>query len=99
MLTTVKFFIVGLFVALLFINLYFRFKVMKYYKVLVQNRVQFEVKHVFNQQKLEDEVLSNNPVHRKDIEGFVGHIRKSVIVAILLIVLITIMGVVLHMMR
>ncbi len=48
--------VIGLFVAMLFLNLYFRAKVLKVYGVLVRNRVQFGAAHVFNRKKLEEEL-------------------------------------------
>ena len=47
--------VVGLFIAMLFLNIYFRVKVFKVYKVLVQNRVEFSAKHVFSKEKMEAE--------------------------------------------
>lgn len=72
---------------------------LKFYKKLVQNRVQFEVADVFNRKKLETDVLAKYPGYRDDIEGFVGHIRRSVIIAVILVLLITLMGVILHYLK
>lgn len=87
--------IIGLFVAMLFVNVYFRVKVMKSYKVLVQNRVEFETKHLLNPQKMKDEVLPKYPKYRNEIEIFSNHIRYSIKMATVLIVLITLFGAVL----
>ncbi|MEZ4982255.1 MAG: hypothetical protein R2769_11850 [Saprospiraceae bacterium] len=43
--------VIGLFVAMLFVNVYFRVKVLKTYKVLVKNRVEFGAAHIFNKKK------------------------------------------------
>lgn len=87
--------VIGLFVAMLFLNVYFRAKVLKVYKRLVQNEVQFDSSHVFNQKKMEREVLAKYPQHREDILLFVSHITYSIKMASLLIVLITIAGMIL----
>lgn len=86
------FLIIGIFVALLFLNIYVRIKVLKHYKVLVQNRIQFDSSHFLNREKMEKEVLSKYPAYREHILGFTGQIKKSVSIAIVLIILITIAG-------
>ena len=42
MYTILVFLVIGLFVAILFLQFYFRMKVLKVYRVLVQHRVQFQ---------------------------------------------------------
>lgn len=68
---------------------------MKSYKILVQNRVEFETKHLLNPQKMKEEVLPKYPQFRTEIETFSNHIRYSIKVASILIVLITLFGAVL----
>lgn len=87
--------VIGLFVAMLFVNLYFRAKVLKVYGVLVRNKVQFGAAHIFNREKLEQEVLPRYPQFRKEIEDFIRHMRFSIQMASLLIFLITAFGAVL----
>ncbi len=87
--------IAGLFIALLFLNLYFRAKVLKVYGVLVRNRVQFGAAHIFNRQKLEEEILPRYPQFREEIETFIRHMRYSIRMATVLIALITLFGAVL----
>lgn len=91
--------VIGLFVAMLFVNLYFRAKVLKSYGVLVRNKVQFGAAHIFNRQKLEDEVLSKYPQHRSHIESFIRHMRYSIQMASVLIALITAFGAILMYFR
>lgn len=91
------YFIIGIFLALLFLNIYFRVKVFKYYKVLVQNRIEFGAPHILNRQRLEDEILVKYPAFKNEIIGFTSHIRRSIIIAMVLVTLITIMGVILRM--
>lgn len=87
--------IIGLFVAMLFVNLYFRAKVLKVYGVLVRNKVQFGAAHVFNRQKLETEILPRYPQFRNEIEAFIRHMRYTIKMASVLIGLITAFGAVL----
>ncbi|TAK40482.1 MAG: hypothetical protein EPO28_10075 [Saprospiraceae bacterium] len=89
------FLLTGLFAAMLFLNVYFRVKVMKSYKKLVQNRVQFGAAHIFSKAKMEEEILPKYPGMQDDIRAFVNHIHYSIKMAIVLIVLITFFGAVL----
>jgi len=89
------FLLTGLFAAMLFLNVYFRVKVMKSYKKLVQNQVQFGAAHIFSKAKMEEEILPKYPGLQTDIRAFVHHIQYSIKMAIVLIVLITLLGAVL----
>ncbi len=91
--------IIGLFIAMLFVNLYFRAKVLKVYGVLVRNKVQFGAAHIFNRQKLEAEVLTKYPQFKNEIETFIRHMRYSIQMASVLIGLITAFGAVLMYFR
>ncbi len=85
----------GLFGAMLFLNLYFRIRVLKVYKKLVQNRVEFGASHIFNREKMEAEIFPKYPQMRNEIETFVRHMRYSIRMATVLIALITLFGAVL----
>ncbi|MCS6928044.1 MAG: hypothetical protein NZM43_00980 [Saprospiraceae bacterium] len=87
--------IIGLFVAMLFVNIYFRARVLKSYGVLVRHRVQFDAVHIFNRRRLEEEVLPRYPHCRQEIEDFIRHIHYTIRIATVLIVLITAFGAVL----
>jgi len=82
----------GLFAAMLFLNIYFRVRVFKTYKKLVQNRVEFGASHVFNKEKMEAEVMPRYPHMREEIETFVRHLQYSIRMATVLIALITLFG-------
>jgi hypothetical protein len=84
--------VIGLFVALLFIQLYFRLRVFKVYKRLVQNEVQFDSSHIFSKKKMEKEVLPRYPEHKEDILKFVNEMKISFQIASLLIILILVAG-------
>ncbi len=87
--------IAALFVALLFLNFYFRIKVFNLYKKLIDNRVEFGAAHLFNRHKLETEIIPRYPGMQTEIRTFCNHIQYSVKLATGLIVLITALGAVL----
>jgi len=86
------FLVIGAFAAMLFLNIYFRVKVFKVYKVLVQNKVEFGAAHLFNPRKMEEEIYPKYPEMRQEIESFVRHIRYSMNMATVLLALITLFG-------
>ena len=88
-----------MFCGILFLNVYFRVKVLKLYKKLVQNRVEFKPVHFLNKERLEEEILPKYPEHKEDILTFISHIRFSVSLASVLITLITAFAAVLMFMR
>ncbi len=81
----------GIFVAILFLNVYFRVKVFKVYKNLVQNRVQFDALDTFNKEKMES-VKQKYPSNAADIDTFMSHIQFSTRLASVLVALISIFG-------
>ncbi len=87
--------VIGLFIAMLFLNVYFRIKVLKSYKKLVQNRVEFGAAHLFNRKKMSEEIYPKYPDMQQEIETFVNHIRYSMRMATVLIALITLFGAIL----
>lgn len=87
--------IIGLFIAMLFVNVYFRVKVVKSYRKLQENEVDFEAAHIFNPTRMEAEILPKYPDMREEIITFTSHIRYSIKMASVLIALITLFGAVL----
>ncbi len=87
--------VIGLFAAMLFLNVYFRARVLKVYKRLVQERVEFGAAHLFNKTKMEEEIYPRYPHMREDIDTFVRHMQYSIRMATVLIALITLFGAVL----
>ena len=84
--------VLALFAAMVFLNVYFRVRVLKTYKILVQNRVEFGAAHLFNKKKMEAEIYPKYPHMQADIETFVRHLRYSIRMATVLIALITLFG-------
>ncbi len=91
--------VIGLFVAMLFVNVYFRAKVLKVYGILVRNKVQFDASHVFSRKKLEEEILPKYPQFKNEIETFITHMRNTISMASVLIALITAFGAILMYFR
>jgi hypothetical protein len=91
--------VIGLFVAMLFLNVYFRVKVLKSYKILVRNQVEFGAAHVFNRERREQEILPRYPEMRQEIETFSNYLRYSIRMASVLIALITLFGAILMYFR
>lgn len=83
------------FCALLVLHLYFRVRVFKAYKVLVQNRVDIDVKAIFNKQKIREEVLPRYPQFQREIWAFVRNLRLAMTLASAFLVLIILLGLVL----
>jgi hypothetical protein len=88
--------IVGIFAALLFLNIYFRIKVLKHYKYLVQHRVEFPAMYILDKKKMDELVIPNYPEHSFHINAFANNIRNSVILASGLILLIALLGAVIN---
>jgi hypothetical protein len=91
--------VIGLFIAMLFINVYFRVKVLKTYNKLVRNEVEFGARHIFNKERMEEEVFPRYPHMKNEIETFVNHLRYSIRMATVLIALITLFGAILMYFR
>lgn len=91
--------VIGLFVAMLFLNVYFRVKVMQSFKILTRNRVEFGAVHIFNRTRRENEILPRYPKFRNEIETFCNHLRYSIRMATVLIALITLFGAILMYFR
>ena len=92
MYTLLASFLIGLFVAMLFLNVYFRARVLQCYKRLVRQRVEFGAAHLFNRRRLEQEILPRYPAMRQDILDFSDHLQRSIRMATVLLMLITLFG-------
>jgi uncharacterized membrane protein YjfL (UPF0719 family) len=81
--------ILGTFAAIVFLNLYFRIKVLHHYRKLRDSNVAFDPTHLLNHERLRAEVLPKYPEHADDMMAFAKHIQFSLWCASALIVLIT----------
>ncbi len=84
--------IAGIFVALLFVNIYFRMKVLKHYRVLRKNKVEFPAYYILKEAEMERDVLHHYPGFEENIRTFCNHIRHSIKIAMAIVVFISILG-------
>jgi hypothetical protein len=87
--------VLGLFVALLFVNFYFRWKVIKVYHYLTDRKIEFNAEHIFNRRRLKEEILPRYPESQQEIMSFVNYIHFSVKMASALLFLVTVFGLIL----
>lgn len=93
---TFKVLIISMFVGLFLINIYFRAKVMKAYKYLIQNNIEFKAMDVLRTSKLKNNILPKYPAHQTEIINFVTLMKKSLTLSMGVIVLIIIIGLISH---
>lgn len=65
-----------IFLTFLGFNIYVRLITLKFYKQLVQNRIDFTFTDIFNSQKWEDNVVSKHELHR----GLLTQFRKHILI-------------------
>ncbi|MGB3546278.1 MAG: hypothetical protein WBA17_04850 [Saprospiraceae bacterium] len=92
MLYTLITLVIALFLGMLFINIYFRAKVIRAYRRLVEGRVDFKPAHVFNRRLMEEEIIPRYPGQEENIRQFTRHLRNSINMATVLLLLITLFG-------
>ncbi len=67
-----------LFVAMLAVNLYFRAKVLRAYRVLLQNDVDFTPVQIFSKLRVEDEIILMYPNSAEAIRNFSAYLQLSI---------------------
>jgi len=84
--------VILLFVAMLGVNLYFRAKVLRAYRILVVNKVDFTPGQIFSTVRVEDEIIPNYPNQAEAIRNFSNYLRRSISMTTVLMALITAFG-------
>ena len=84
--------VIALFLAMLFVNLYFRAKVMRAYRVLVQSEVDFTPSQILSRQRMEEEVVPAYPEQAQAIRDFGNNLRYTIRMGTVLLLLITLFG-------
>ena len=84
--------LIGLVLLLLIFNVYFRYNILKDYKYLVKNNIEFGTSHILNAQKLEDEIIPRYSAHADQIRAFSNKIRKAFRIAMFLIVVLILLA-------
>ncbi|TXF87772.1 hypothetical protein FUA23_17735 [Neolewinella aurantiaca] len=81
-----------LFVMMLGVNLYFRAKVLRAYRKLVQDEVDFTPGQIFSKLRVEDEIIPKYPASADAIRDFSNYLQLSIKMTTVLMVLITAFG-------
>jgi|GEM_PF-5213623 len=89
--------IISLFISLVCINLYFRFRITSLFRILSKNKVPIRAAYIFNQEKLERELIPYFPAQASNIRLFVTRIRTSIFIAFGIVISITALGIILHL--
>jgi len=84
--------VIALFLALLFLNSYFRVKVMKAYRQLVKAEVDFTAKQIFSKERIESELVPLYPAQADQIRTFSRYLISSIRMGTVLLALITLFG-------
>lgn len=84
-------FVIIAFVLIILINLYFRIKVIKHYKYLINNRIEFNLGDIFNSKNLEKVIQDQNADHRYHISSFAKYLKIGVYLTCAVVVLIAIL--------
>ena len=82
----------ALFIAMLGVNLYFRAKVLRAYRTLVQNEVDFTPAQIFSKARVEDEIIPTYPAQAEAIRNFSNYLQLSIKMVTVLMALITAFG-------
>jgi len=89
-----KIFILALaFLGILLLNLYMRVKVLKYYRMLTKDRVDFSIKQMMSEKLLKEEVLPKYPKHKETILKFSRNVKRSMAYASIILMLIIYLGI------
>lgn len=83
------------FALLLIANVFFRIKTFRTFKKLAENNVSFGKEHIFNRQRLEEEIINKHPEHKDLILSHVNSMKLSMNISSLCVVVLTICGAVL----
>lgn len=81
-----------LFVMMLGVNLYFRAKVLRAYRKLVQDEVDFTPAQIFSKLRVEDEIVPKYPDSAEAIRNFSNYLQRSIKMTTVLMALITAFG-------
>ncbi|WP_116108761.1 hypothetical protein [Lewinella sp. IMCC34191] len=84
--------VIVLFLAMLFVNLYFRAKVLRAYRLLIRGRVEFTAGQIMSEKRMEEEIVPAYPEYAQAIRDFGNNLRRSIRMATVLLVLITVFG-------
>lgn len=79
-------------ILVLILNVTLRVYVLKLYRKLVREEVDFEPAHFFNEERLRNEILPRYPQHEYEILRFVRLVKLSMTMASIILVIIIYLG-------
>ena len=91
MFVSISIILVSAFAVLLFLNIYFRIKVLGSYKYLVRNKVEFGWSDFLDNDKMVM-VCDKYPQHKVEITQFVKLVKRSITMASILLAIILFFG-------
>jgi hypothetical protein len=83
---------ISLFIVFLFLNLYFRIKLLKLYRKLMENEIDFPPSYILNRKKLVEEIIPKYPGSKDLILSFHQHLKKSLTIAFFVFILSLMIG-------
>ena len=83
------------FAALLFFNIYFRIRSFRTFKKLADKNIYFTRQHVFDSQRLEQDILRKHPENRDLILSHVKSMKTSMLISTMCVVVLTLCGAIL----
>lgn len=84
--------LVGLVLLLLLFNVYFRYNILKDYKYLVKNKIEFGTEHLFSTEKMERDIIPRYEAHADRIRTFSNKIKKAARIALGLILMVVLIA-------
>lgn len=82
----------SLFIGLLVLNLFFRIKLLKLYRKLIEGEVDFPPTMLFNRRKLKEEIVPRYPKYESEILEFSRKLNTSIRIAFFVFVISLIIG-------
>ena len=79
-------------ILVLLLNVTLRVYVLKLYRRLVRDEVDFDPVHFFNEKRLAEEILPKYPEHEDEIRRFVRLVKLSMTMASIILVIILYLG-------
>ncbi len=96
---TLLYIVFALFGAMLILNVYFRLKVMRSYRKMVQAGVEARARDLMVKETLETKIIPTYPEHEDVIREFVAHLRNGFRMTSVLLGLVVLFGYILMKFR
>jgi hypothetical protein len=83
-----------MFAGFFLLNVYFRVKVFRHYRVLMNNKIEFNAGDIFSDERMQA-VIARHPQMRESITMFCRNMRRTMWMATVFVILVIILGFVL----